>query len=320
LIQKITDLIRRGRTFLITSHVRLDGDALGSELALYEMLRSLGKTAIIYNQDPVPSNYRFLPGSDRIITELPRLEGFDAAFVLDCSELDRVGDEAPAIAAIGRIVNIDHHVSNGGFTDITYIDPEASSTGELIYRLMEGMGLTVSRDMATNLYTAILTDTGGFLYGNTKKGCLITAGNLVGVGADPQWISENVYDSYPLAKIKLLTLALDTLQIDLDGRVASIVVSQQSLGRASALPEHTEGFVDFPRTIQGVAVSILYSELSDRFFKISLRSKGKFNVERLARFFGGGGHVNAAACRIKGELAEVRSQVLDFIREQVLVT
>jgi len=320
LIQKISDLIERGRAFLITSHVRLDGDALGSELALYEMLRSLGKTVLVYNQDPVPSNYRFLPGSDRIVTELPRLEGYDAAFILDCSDLDRVGDEAPTIATVGRIVNIDHHVSNGGFTDITYIDPEASSTGELIYRLMEGMGLPVSKEMATNLYTAILTDTGGFHYGNTGKNSLITAGNLVGMGADPQWISENVYDSNPLAKIKLLTLALDTLQIELDGKVASMVVSQKTLGEASALPEHTEGFVDFPRTIQGVEVSILYSELSDRFFKISLRSKGKFNVERLARFFGGGGHINAAACRIRGELAQIKSQVLDFIRESVLTT
>ncbi|MBN1612897.1 MAG: bifunctional oligoribonuclease/PAP phosphatase NrnA [Deltaproteobacteria bacterium] len=318
--QKIIDLIEKGRAFLITSHVRLDGDALGSELALCEMLRSLGKTALVYNEDPVPSQYRFLPGSDRIVTELPPLGGYDAVFVLDCSDLDRVGEQAAAIASASRIVNIDHHVSNGGFTDITYIDPEASSTGELVYRLLERMGQRVSKDMATNLYTAILTDTGGFHYGNTSKESLITAGNLVDRGADPQWISENVYDNYPLAKFKLLTLVLDTLQIDLDGKVASMVVSLEFLDKTSALSEHTDGFVDFPRTIHGVEVSILYSELSDRFFKVSLRSKGKLNVESLARFYGGGGHVNAAACRIEGELADIRRQVLDFVRDKVLAT
>ncbi len=313
MIQRIADTIIRGDAFLITAHVRIDGDAIGSELALWHMLRGMGKDAVIYNQDETPSNYLFLPGASVVVHELPPLEKFQTVFLLDCSDLKRVGDEAAKIAAAERIVNIDHHVSNEGFTELSFVDPLASSTGELLYRLAVHMGVPISAEMATCLYTALLTDTGCFRYGSTRKETLLAAGNLVGRGASPQWISENLFENNPLPKIKLLGKVLETLSLDRGGRVGSLAVSQQLLKEAGALPEHTEGFVDLPRTIRGVEISILFNELAAGRYKISLRSKGTVNVERVARAFGGGGHVNAAACIVEGRLAEVKDRILQAI-------
>ncbi len=314
MLRRISEQIARHRIFLITAHERPDGDALGSELALYHMLRNLGKEVAIYNQDPTPANYLFLPGSDRIIRELPPLDSFEVAFVLDCSELDRVGGEAARIGTIPNLVNIDHHISNGGFCEVRMIDPQASSTGELIFRLASDIGFEVTGEMATCLYTAILTDTGGFRYGNTRQGTLLAAAELVASGADPQRISENIYEADPPARIRLLAATLPTLALEEGGRVGSLVVTQKALADAGALPEYTEGFVDLPRSIRGVEISIIYAELPDGRFKLSLRSKGKVNVERVARVFGGGGHMNAAGCRVEGELPEVRRRVIEAIR------
>lgn len=314
MFRRISDMIGRHRVFLITSHERIDGDAIGSELALSHILRGLGKEVTIYNQDRTPENYLFLSGSDRIVHELPPLEPFEVAFILDCSELDRIGKESARVRSIPNLVNIDHHVSNGGFCDVRLIDPQASSTGELIFRLVRNMGIALTAEMATCLYTAILTDTGGFRYGNTRRGALLAAADLVEGGADPQWISENIYEADPPARIRLLAAVLPTLTIDEGGRVASLAITQKALADAGALPDHTEGFVDLPRSIRGVEIAILYSELSERRFKLSLRSKGNVNVERVARAFGGGGHTNAAGCRVDGELPEIRRRVLEAIR------
>jgi phosphoesterase RecJ-like protein len=311
-LNKIIDVINTCRSFLVTSHVRLDGDALGSELAMYQMLTLMGKDAIVYNQDETPGNYRFLPGSDKIVHHLPDLDRYEVAFILDCSDLERIGNEASRIGR-KRIINIDHHVSNGNFGALSYLDHQASSTGELLYRLIRGMNVGFTKEIATNLFAAILTDTGGFRYRNTKKDTLVASGHLIEKGADPQWISENIYESNPPSKIRLLTRALDTMAFDWAKKVGYMVVLRSTLEEAGALMEHTEGFVDIPRSVQGVEVSVLFSEVSDRYFKLSLRSKGKVNVERVARTFGGGGHINAAACHIEGDLETVRQRVLDVI-------
>ncbi len=183
MIQQIAEIIKKGRTFLVTSHMRLDGDAVGSELALYEALRGLGKEVVVYNQDRTPQMYSFLPDAGIIVNRLGPLDGFDAVFVLDCSEIERAGEEASRIAGIRQIINIDHHISNDHYGNLTLTDPEASSTGEMIFRLVEGMGLEITKDMAVNLYTAILTDTGAFRYSNTgpNLGALKSGGSMLNV-------------------------------------------------------------------------------------------------------------------------------------------
>lgn len=313
MLDRIIAMINSYRTFLLTSHVRLDGDALGSELALYHILSEMGKEVLIYNQDNTPDNYRFLPGSVNIVHALPDLNKYDVVFVLDCSDLERIGDQASVIGKMERIINIDHHLSNGGFCELTYIDREASSTGELLYRLIMQMAVVPTKDVANNLYAAIVTDTGGFRYRNTSRETLLAAGDLVGRGADPQWLSENIYENNPLEKIRLMTKSLETLSFDFNGRVASMTVYLEAFANTGALSEHIEGFVDIPRTIRGVDVSVLYLELSKNYYKLSLRSKGKINVETVARRFGGGGHANAAACQIAGELETTKRQVMEAV-------
>ncbi|HOF05414.1 MAG TPA: bifunctional oligoribonuclease/PAP phosphatase NrnA [Syntrophales bacterium] len=313
MLQKIIEILNHRERFLITAHIKLDGDALGSELALHGLLKNMGKEAVVYNQDPTPRNYLFLPGAADIVHHLPPPEGFDAVFVLDCSDLERVGDEAARIGTVRQIVNIDHHVSNGGFCELRLIDPAASSTGELIFRLLTAMDAEIDPGMATNLYTAILTDTGGFRYGNTGRDALTAAGSLVARGANPQWISENIYERFPLAKILLMAKVMQSLSFDCGGRVGSLTVMRRDFEETGALPEHTEGFVDLPRTIEGVIISILFTEMPDNRFKVSMRSKGATDVAAVAAAFGGGGHVNAAACRIEGDIATVKRRLFDAL-------
>ncbi len=314
MISPIAEIIKKGRTFLVTSHVRLDGDAVGSELALYEALRGLGKEAVVYNQDRIPQMYAFLPDSGVIVNRLGPLDGFDAVFILDCSEIERVGEEAPRVAGIRQVVNIDHHISNDRYGHLTLTDPAASSTGEMIFRLVDGMGLEITKDMAVNLYTAILTVTGAFRYSSTGPKTFAVAGRLLEKGADPAWIAQMVYETYPAVKIRLLGRALSTLEFDWQGRIAAVGVTKRMLDEAGAQWEHTEGFVEFPRSIEGVQVAAFFSEIGEGCYKVSLRSKGRFNVEEVARKFGGGGHINAAACRMQGDYETVKRMLFDAIK------
>jgi len=315
MIKEILAAISNGKKFLITAHVRLDGDALGSELALYLLLKDLGKEAVIYNQDATPERYRFLPAADHIVHELNQIEKYDVGFVLDCSELDRVGKISEEVVRIKTLINIDHHVSNGGFCKLRLLDPKASSTGELLYRLMRKMHAKMTKDISTNLYAAILTDTGGFRYSSTHQDTLRAAGDLVQGGADPQWISENIYESDPPAKLLLLSRVLETLTLDMKNKTASLVVTRKHLQDVGAKMEHTDGFIDIPRTVKGIDIAMLYTQMGEKQYKLSLRSKGKVNVEIIARKFGGGGHVNAAACLIEGDIEDIKSQVLEAVKE-----
>jgi len=314
MINRIVDIIHSCETFLITSHVRLDGDALGSELALWHVLRDLGKKAAVYNGDMTPATYEFLPGTDTIIHNLHAAHNFDAAFILDCSELERIGEAEKQIGSIKQIINIDHHISNNLFSEVSLVDSNASSTGEILYRIIEKLGVEITKNIAINLYTAILTDTGSFRYSNTGEHTLFVAAKLVEAGADPRWIAENVYETKAKAQIRLLKDALNTLEFDCQDKVGSVFVSQPMLREAKALPEHTEGFVDLIRSIKGVEVAVFFHETSKNQYKTSLRSKGRINVEKIARNFGGGGHVNASACSIEGNIVDVKKKLLTVIK------
>ena len=315
MIKDIIAVINKGKSFLITSHVKLDGDALGSELALYLMLIKSGKKALVYNEDKTPGHYSFLPAAEKIVHELPFVNQFDVVFVLDCSEIERVGNKAPEIAKIKNIINIDHHISNSGFSPLRLWNGRASSTGELIFRLFEQMDSEMTSDICTNLYAAILTDTGGFRYASTSQDTLWAAGKLVEGGANPQWISENIYESDAPAKIFLLKKTLETMSLDLENHVGSLVVTKKALSEAGATYEHTEGFVDILRSVKGISISVLYTQLDDNLYKLSLRSKGKVDVEKIAKMFGGGGHANASACRIEGDINAIKADILKAIKE-----
>jgi len=315
MISNVIKAINEGHNFLITAHVRLDGDALGSELALYLMLKELGKKAVIYNQDRTPERYRFLPAANNIIHNISDIEQYDTGIILDCSDLTRVGNEAENIKKIKRLINIDHHVSNNGFSSLKILDAKASSTGELLFRLMREMRFDMSKDISTNLYAAIITDTGSFRYSSTTKETFWAAGHLVENGANPQWIAENIYESDSPARLKLLAKALETLSLDLENKIGSMVVTQKDLQETGAAWEHTEGFVDIPRTVRGVEISILYTQRGEDSFKLSLRSKAQVNVEKVAKKFGGGGHIHASSCWIKGDIESIKTQIIQAVRE-----
>lgn len=315
MIKDIIAAIKKGENFLIASHIKLDGDALGSELALYLMLINSGKKAVVYNEDQTPGHYRFLPAAEKILHDLPDVNDFDVAFILDCSEIERVGDKAKEIAKIKNIINIDHHISNNGFSPLKLWDGQASSTGELMFRLFEQMKIRMTPEICTNLYAAILTDTGGFRYASTSKETLWAAGKLVEGGANPQWISENIYESDSPVKILLLKKTLETMSLDIENQVGSLVVTKKALAEAGATYEHTEGFVDILRSVKGIFISVLYTQMDDNLYKLSLRSKGKVDVEKIAKMFGGGGHINAAACRIKGDIETIKRDILRAIKE-----
>lgn len=315
MISDIIKAIHEGENFLITAHVRLDGDALGSELAVYLMLKDMGKKAVVYNQDRTPERYQFLPAAHNITHSISNIEQYDTCIVLDCSDLERVGEEADNIQKIKRLINIDHHVSNNGFCPLKMLDAKASSTGELVFRLMQEMRVKMSRDICTNLYAAIITDTGSFRYSSTTKETFMVAGVLVGEGANPQRIAEGIYESDSPARLKLLAKALSTLSLDLESKVGSMVVTQKDLQETGAAWEHTEGFVDIPRTVRGIEVSVLYTQRGENNFKLSLRSKAKFNVEKVARRFGGGGHIHASSCWMKGDIETIKSQIIEAVKE-----
>jgi len=313
MLDEIAGVIHSCATFLITSHVRPDGDALGSELALYHVLRGMGKDAVVYNQDITPAVYAFLPGAEEIVHSLDSVERFDAVFVLDCSDISRVGDEQDKIRSVPNVVNIDHHLSVGTFSKILLTDSEASSTGEMIHRLLTHMGVEITRDVAMNLYTAVLTDTGSFQYSNTGSATFRVAADLVERGADCRYIAKNIYETKPAVQIRLMGKVLDTLQLYEAEKVGVIVVTQEMLRREGALPEHTEGLVDMVRSIRDVEVAVCCYEVSEGRFKVSLRSKGDVDVEKIAGTLGGGGHKNASACRVEGDFETVRERVLGAI-------
>ena len=315
MISDIIKAIHEGQSFLITAHVRLDGDALGSELAFYLMLRDMGKKAVVYNQDRTPERYQFLPAAHHITHSLTKIEQYDTCVVLDCSDLSRVGEEADRLRKIKKLINIDHHVSNNGFCPLKMLDAKASSTGELVFRLMQEMRIKMTRDICTNLYAAIITDTGSFRYSSTTKETFMAAGVLVGEGANPQRIAEGIYESDSPARLKLLAKALSTLSLDLENKIGSMVVTQKDLQETGAAWEHTEGFVDIPRTVLGIEVSVLYTQRGEDHFKLSLRSKAKFNVEKVAKKFGGGGHIHASSCWMKGDIETIKSQIIQAVRE-----
>ncbi|MEA2014347.1 MAG: bifunctional oligoribonuclease/PAP phosphatase NrnA [Thermodesulfobacteriota bacterium] len=313
MFDRVIEIINSCSTFLITSHIRPDGDALGSELAIYHLLRDMGKEAVVYNQDKTPIIYEFLPGSSNIIHSLNSVNGFDAAFVLDCSDIERVGDENDRIGSVKQIINIDHHVSVGTFSDILILDSTASSTGEIIHRLLKYMGATISEEIATNIYTAILTDTGSFRYSNTGSNTFAAAADLVENGANCRYIAEKIYETRSAVQIRLMGKTLETLELFAGGKIGFICISQKTLRREGALPEHTEGFVDIVRSIQGIEIAICCYEVSKDRFKVSLRSKGNVDVEQIAARLGGGGHINASACRINGDIKAVKTAVLNVI-------
>ncbi len=312
--ERIASAIREGRRFLVVSHVNPDGDAIGSSIGLSLVLESLGKEVSTYNESMVPALYRFIPHSERIAQELPR-DGVDVTFVLDCSTAERVGQKFKEFGGKGLVVVADHHPPSAPMEGLHLIRTEASATAELVYDIVEELGAPLSPESATALYAAIMTDTGSFRFSNTTPRALEVAGRLLSSGANHRLIVENIYESFPPERFRLMAMALSTLHFLRDGKVASVWVTRSMFEEAQANDEMTEGFVDIPRSIRGVEVAMLFREKDGCDIRVNLRSRGKVDVGDVAAKFGGGGHPNAAGCTLRGSLREAEECLLKALEE-----
>jgi phosphoesterase RecJ-like protein len=311
---EITKLLEKNNSFLITSHKNIDGDAIGSELALYFILKKLNKKPIILNQDRLPRIYNFLPDSDKVHCledNYINIKNIDVGIIVDCSNFERIEETYKIFKNIKNIINIDHHNSNENYGDLNYIDSLASSVGEIIYDLIKFINLDLlDEKISTCLYTAIITDTGSFRYSNVSSKTFSVVSDLASQGIKPNLIADNIYNRNTYSGLKLLGKALLTLEVDESNYVSWLTITRDMLNNTEANDEEVEGIIDVARTLENTEVSILFRETKDNKIKVSFRSKGDFNVNEFAGKFNGGGHPNSSGCVCSGKIAEVKEKIL----------
>lgn len=306
----IIDLIREKQSFLMLLHVNPDGDSLGSTIGLGLALEQAGKKVTMVLADPIPDVYRFLPGIDRMVHYTQVHDRHDAVFFLDCGDLERTGPAASVIALADLKVNIDHHISNTLYGDLNYIDSRCAAVGEQVYRMLHVLDYPLNEDIATALYTSIVTDTGSFKFENTTVDTHLIASHLLTYDVKPQLVSQAIYDSKTLPGLRLLELALKTLELNSTGEIASISVTREMMSISGAKDEETEGLINFPRSLKGVELALMFKESADGSLRISLRSKKYVNASRLAGLWDGGGHARAAGCTVSGNLPDVKKALM----------
>lgn len=311
--QVLTEINRRER-FVLTSHARADGDAVGSTLACSEILRQLGKQSEVVLHGGVPRVYQSLPFAERIANAESVTGNYDAAILLECDSIQRTRLEG---LENRFLINIDHHRSGRNFAQVNWIDPQAVATAEMVYKLAKKADVKITPDMATCLYTAVLTDTGAFMFEGVNQHTFELARELVLAGADPVRCARPIYFGHSTAKLRLLGLALSALQRE--GPLAWIWATQEQMERTGAKEEDCEGLVNYALSIGDVQVAVFFRELPDGRFRVSLRSKGKLNVATIAEQFGGGGHACASGCSVDGPLHAAVESVLGKIRQQAVM-
>ncbi|HVJ06830.1 MAG TPA: bifunctional oligoribonuclease/PAP phosphatase NrnA [Acidisarcina sp.] len=314
-IRAILEIIEQGHRFLVTSHARPDGDAMGSMLACGAILRQLGKHADVVSSDRPPLLYSGLPGADEMRCA-SRIEGdYDAVIVLECDGLERTGLQG--LEGL-RIINMDHHASGRAYGDVNWINREACAVAEMVYELALAAGAVITPDIATCIYTAVLTDTGSFCYGNTDEHTFELARELVLCGADPKQAAQQIYFSNPTSKMLLLGAALSNIKRE--GRIAWMWVTHNDMVRACAAEEDCEGIVNYAISIAGVDVAAFLRELPDRGVRVSMRSKGDMDAAEIAQHFGGGGHKNASGCTLPGPLPAAAESIVKLMRSKANAT
>ena len=308
-------ILRECSNFLIAGHVSPDGDCLGCMCGLGLVLQGLGKSAVLVSPDGVPDLYRFLPGSDRVVREVPADRRFDAAIVVDCEGLDRLGIVAEALPLCGRVLGIDHHSGGQPGLDLQLVDPSAASCSEIVVELLKEAGIKIEHNVAECLLTAVVTDTGSFRFSNVKPSTLRVAATLIEAGASVNRIARRIYETRSLSSIKLLGMALSAVHTTADGQIAYTSITRDQIALSSAADAETEGIVNYVRSVRGAQVGILFRECSDGSTKVSLRSRDGLEISQVARLFGGGGHRTAAGCTVERPLSETIDLVLDTVRK-----
>jgi phosphoesterase RecJ-like protein len=316
-IAELQRIIAHHQSFFITSHARPDGDAIGTSLAMMHLLDALDKRSVVAFADPIPATYGTLPGVERIVHQLPSMPP-EAAIILECDSVARTGFDPDEFATMrpGKVLNIDHHRSGRAYADFNWIDESACAVATMIYDLTLAMGVPITREMATCLYTAVLTDTAAFTHSGTMASTFSLAEHLIQCGADPNGIAQQVYHSNSVGKIRLLGSALSNMQID--GEVAWTLITEDEIRQAGAQVEDCEGVVNYLIGIAGVRAAAFLREVArpgDRSqFRLSLRSKGEVDVAHVAEQLGGGGHRNASGCTLEGPADTATSRIVTALQ------
>jgi phosphoesterase RecJ-like protein len=312
-LEKLKSLLASGDDVLVSTHIRPDPDAIGSVLAIREMLLQSGSEPIVVLEDPCPPRCRFLPGAEAILTSEEQGDAvcFDKVIVVDAGDRGRIGNVEPLISKDAEIVNIDHHGSNKGFGTLNFVYEDTAACGELLYFLLKALSLELTPTLATNLYAGLLTDTGRFRHSNTTSRSMQVGAALLEAGANPSEITDHLYYTISAHDIRCMGEILQSMELHGDGTVSTMIVK---LEQCIEDPDHV---VDFARAIDGVEIAALFSEMTDGKIRVSLRSKSCVNVSKLAESFGGGGHIRAAGFRMPGSLTEVHDYVVPVLVKAV---
>ncbi len=315
--EEMVAAIEKSRSFLVATHIYPDGDALGSLLAMGDILKRMGREVFLYTEEPVSHLYDFLPGSKALGGRLGDISRFDCAIALDCGDRFRLGSRVDRILTVKPALMIDHHAGHKLFGDLHWVDPERSSTGEMVYELSSRLGVDLSQEAAYCLYAAIVSDTGSFKYSSTTPRTMRIAADLLAHGVDPAEVAGKLFDNYTENRLRLLRQVLDTLELHEGGSVAMIRATADMFAATGTSGADTENFINYPRSLAKVRVVAFLKETDESLVSVSLRSKGeRCNVARVAALFGGGGHRNAAGFKCPNiSLDEVRVDLLSRLHE-----
>lgn len=320
-LERIVREIRKNHSFLLMAHTNPDADAIGASLGLALALRKIGKTAVYYSQDAMPKNLSFLPGIESAVKHVDDLSHFDAIVALDCGDMHRAGRIEERIKDFPKIINLDHHASNPNFGHMNLVDENASSSSEIVYRVLKAGGFDVDSEVATCLYTGIYYDTGSFRNSNSSPASYRIAGEMVAAGADPVMIARNLFVVQSASKALLFSLIAPTLAIEPGGKIAGMTVTLEMMKRAKVGPDAVEGFVEFPMSIEGIQASYLVREVhapgGAKRVKGSLRTTDKIDAVEVAALFGGGGHRRASGFTADGEIEDIRRQLLSHLKKRL---
>jgi phosphoesterase RecJ-like protein len=309
-LDRLASHIRAGQRFLLSSHQRADGDAIGSAVGMALALRAIGKSAeVVMDEVPVPF-LRPFPAVNQIRIAREVTEACDGAIIMECSSLDRTG-----VAGLDRspVLNIDHHIGNTNYGAINWIDESAAACTELVFTLVEALEAPLTPEVATHLYLGLLTDTGSFHFSHITPRSFEIARRCVEAGADPRWIASTHYDSNTIGRVRIFGVVLSTMTLDPSGRVALLSVTRSTAADAGARYDDTDGIINFPLSVKDIHAVAFFKEVGAADWRVSMRSKGEVDVGAIARSYGGGGHKNAAGCSATGELAALQVTFLELL-------
>lgn len=312
-LASLVKTIHSSKNILISTHQNPDGDGIGSILALGMGLKQLRKKVTWYMADPVPKMYQFLPGQEKIIGKLTAKDRFDLSFIVDLGEVERVGDEFLNHPYRGKTISLDHHLKGEHNADYNYCLPKQASSGEVIFKILKALKVKLNKAMATNIYTAMVTDTGSFKYSNTTHETFAIATELMKFKVNVWEVALNCFETFSLQRMELLKRVISRMEIHKNKKIAWIELFQKDIKETGAEPDEAEGFINYPRSIEGVEVALFFKEIAENEFKVSLRSKNYVDVAAIATEFDGGGHMRASGCKLQGSLESVRKKIISKI-------